>query len=453
MFDPETGKMKCDACDSLFDPSELKDDFQARGQKELKYSSFDEADNKTSTLKIKHDDTEKISLKLNDTEAPAVSSSPSQGLSLKREEGDVSFNPESTFDNPVYDHGDEASQEQLDLDNETMECKIYTCTSCGAEVAINDVEASTFCSFCGQPTVVFNRVDSQRKPKYIIPFSVTKETAIEVIRKRLNKGFFVPDAIKNFEIERVRGIYIPFWLYDVYYHDKQYLKGKVGSGKNEHTYYYYREADCNFKEITLDASRQLNDESSQRLEPYYTNKMRPFALEYLSGFYADTYDVTTSEVDTLALQRAYALFQEAVNETIKAHSISVIKNAPDYKILKTQYAMFPAWFLTFRYEDKPYTLLVNGQTEKIVGGIPYDRGKVASSFFVLAFIFSIIGTFVMYWLLQDNDSEGTMKLLITILIFAGSGMISGFSNLNKVKESAKLTSSSATNNFVKNRGQ
>jgi hypothetical protein len=115
--------------------------------------------------------------------------------------------------------------------------------------------------------------------------------------------------------------------------------------------------------------------------------------------------------------------------------------------------MFPAWFLTFRYEDVPYTLLVNGQTEKIVGGIPYDRGKVASSFAVLAVVFSVIATFVMYWLLQDTDSEGTMKLLITILIFAGSGMIAGFSNIKKVKESMKLTSSSATNNFVKNRGQ
>ncbi len=59
--------------------------------------------------------------------------------------------------------------------SETMECNIYTCTACGAELAINGVESSTFCAYCGQPTIVFSRVSSEAKPKYIIPFSITKE--------------------------------------------------------------------------------------------------------------------------------------------------------------------------------------------------------------------------------------------------------------------------------------
>ena len=336
---------------------------------------------------------------------------------------------------------------------ETMECNIYTCTSCGAEVAINNVEASTFCSFCGQPTVVFNRVASQKKPKYIIPFSVTKERAISRIREKLNSGFFVPAAIKNFEIERVRGIYIPFWLYDIYYHDSQYLKGTVGSGKNSHTYYYFREADCEFVKLTLDASWQLNDESSQRLEPYYTKDMKDFSLEYLSGFYADTYDVNTTQLESLAVSRARGMFQDAVEKTIEAHDILVLKKDPDYKILKTEYAMFPAWFLTFRYEDVPYTLLVNGQTEKIIGGVPYDRTKVAVSFAIAAVILSILSVIVLSFLLLDPDSDESVKIITAVIVFGLIGLVSGINNFKTVKESATLTSLSETNNFVKNRGK
>ena len=439
MFDPESGKMKCEACDSVFETYELQEDFEKRGQKELEREEKAEA-TATSGLKLAGGGV-----------GAAVEKAVEQSAPIR-----PTFNPESDFDHPVFDHTDIYSQDDYNDntdDEETMECNIYTCTSCGAEVAINNVEASTFCSFCGQPTVVFNRVAEQKKPKYIIPFSVTKERAISRIREKLNSGFFVPAAIKNFEIERVRGIYIPFWLYDIYYHDSQYLKGTVGSGKNSHTYYYFREADCEFVKLTLDASRQLNDESSQRLEPYYTKDMKDFSLEYLSGFYADTYDVNTTQLESLAVSRARGMFQDAVEKTIEAHDILVLKKDPDYKILKTEYAMFPAWFLTFRYEDVPYTLLVNGQTEKIIGGVPYDRTKVAVSFAIAAVILSILSVIVLSFLLLDPDSDESVKIITAVIVFGLIGLVSGINNFKTVKESATLTSLSETNNFVKNRGK
>ena len=120
-------------------------------------------------------------------------------------------------------------------DNEMMDCNIYSCTSCGAELAINGVEASTFCAYCGQPTIVFSRVSQQMKPSYIIPFQFERDQAEGAIREKLRKGFFIPKEIKNFEVERLRGIYIPFWMFDMYYHDKQVLKGRVKSGKSSVT--------------------------------------------------------------------------------------------------------------------------------------------------------------------------------------------------------------------------
>lgn len=446
MFDPESGKMKCEACGSLFEPYELEEDFQRRGEKEL-HQSF--AQNDTQNDIKSNPSTGGLKLS-GGADYSGNSESSSFDSSIN-----PAFNPESDFDHPVFDHSDYYEQsdygDTMD-DDETMECNIYTCTSCGAEVAINSVEASTFCSFCGQPTVVFNRVASQKKPKYIIPFSVTKDRAISLIRERLNKGFYVPDAIKNFEIERVRGIYIPFWLYDIYYHDSQYLRGTVGSGKNSHTYYYFREADCDFTRLTLDASRQLNDETSQRLEPYYMKDLKDFSLEYLSGFYADCYDVKTSQLDGLAISRARTMFQEEVNNSISAHSIRVLKNNPEFKIKKTDYAMFPAWFLTFRYEEIPYTLLVNGQTEKIIGGVPYDRAKVSVSFAILAAILSVIATFIVFMLLQSDDEE-VGKTITSIIVLGAIAFVFGMKNLKMVKESAALTSLSDTNNFVKNRGK
>jgi len=33
------------------------------------------------------------------------------------------------------------------------------------------------------------------------------------------------------------------------------------------------------------------------------------------------------------------------------------------------------WILTTRYENKPYTFMMNGQTGKFVGSLPYDKTK------------------------------------------------------------------------------
>ena len=67
---------------------------------------------------------------------------------------------------------------------ERMRFKIYTCTSCGAELAVSDTEVSTYCAYCGQPTIVYSRVSEELKPDYIIPFKITREQAIEQIRKK-----------------------------------------------------------------------------------------------------------------------------------------------------------------------------------------------------------------------------------------------------------------------------
>ena len=99
-------------------------------------------------------------------------------------------------------------------DGDYMQLRMYRCTSCGAELAVNDTEASSFCAFCGQPTVIYDRVSKQRKPTYIIPFEYSKEQAAAVVRNRLHRtGVFIPKEIQNLEVmEKMRGIYVPYFL-------------------------------------------------------------------------------------------------------------------------------------------------------------------------------------------------------------------------------------------------
>ncbi len=333
-----------------------------------------------------------------------------------------------------------------------MQVDYYSCTACGAELAVNGVETSTFCSYCGQPTVVFDRVSSAKRPEYIIPFSVPKEEAVNLIREYIEKGAFVPKEIKNFEVERVRGIYIPFWLYNVEYSDTQFLTGEVGSGKSSHTEYFMRKAKVVFHDFTLDASKQLNDGVSQRLEPFDTRGLVPFHSAYLSGFYADCFDYKSEEMEGLATFRCRNLFNSEVQKTVRADKIRLEASNPYSNVTDSKYAMLPAWFMTFRYENVPYTILVNGQTRKVVGAVPYDKTRARTRMGIIAALLSLLASPVMYFLLMAMSEDGDIgKILVMIVGCAIVSWGGGLKKMKNLKNSIERTRESAMNNFVKDR--
>ncbi len=337
----------------------------------------------------------------------------------------------------------------------SIKMQILHCRSCGAELAVNGVETSSFCVYCGQATVVLDRVEDYLQPEYIIPFRITKEKAEAIIRGRISQGGFIPDEIKNFKTERLRGIYIPFWLYDIYYGDNQYWKYTVRRGKSTSTRYTHRIGDCFFKKMTLDASRNLNDDSSQRLEPYNMHDLQSFDPAYLSGFYSDRFDVGTAETDRLAISRAGELFNESMKETIKYENPVLVSKYPVHSIKKREYALLPAWFLTFRYEDTPYTILVNGQTGKMVGAVPYVKKKAVSLLGVLSVLFCLILATIGAWLTPHVLTSDEGRLVSTYFILIGLGIVTTWSTaIKKYKAmlvSIGLTRSGTTNKYVSER--
>ena len=267
-------------------------------------------------------------------------------------------------------------------DCEYMQLKLYRCTACGAELAVSDTEVSSFCAFCGQPTVINDRVSKQRKPAYIIPFEYSKEQAAAVVRNRLRrKGGYVPKEIRNLEvIEKLRGIYVPYFLFHVNYKDNQEIQRRT----KKRIQYYQLEAECDFRQLTCDAASRINDEITQRIEPFNMNGLKRFEPSYLSGFYADSFDLTARQLTNVVKKRCGELFDDRARREINSvELLYTTKSFPKCTILDSEYALLPVWFMTFRYEGKPYTLLVNGQTGKISGGLPADKFDVLILFLII----------------------------------------------------------------------
>jgi len=199
----------------------------------------------------------------------------------------------------------------------------------------------------------------------------------------------------------------------------------------------------------MDASIQLSDESSQRLEPYDMSALVPFETGYLSGFYADCYDMDRQHLDSDTVSRIGKLFDKEMIASVSASDVRILRSDPQYEITRADYAMFPAWFMTFRFQNEPYTILVNGQTGKVIGAVPYDKPKVTTLFTTLAIISSIIATIFSNAMLTGTDEVG--KAMGVLFIIAFSCYSIGARTFKKIKRSIELSKSTTMNDFVKDR--
>lgn len=339
-----------------------------------------------------------------------------------------------------------AQENSTQDENDLMECQIFSCSSCGAEISVQPSETATFCAYCGQPTLVANRITRQRKPELIIPFSVDKNRAEEIVRKRLSKGLFVPKSVKNFKFEALHGVYIPYKLIDIECQDEQILSG-TKSEKSNKILYFYRKAKCLFKNITIDGSVMLNNSASTRLEPYDMKELVPFKIPYLSGFYSNCIDDSNSNIEALAQNRTRDMFSQKMIESVKAKNVMIARSKPEMTIVNSRYALLPAWFLSFVENGTCYTIMVNGQTGKCIGGLPIVKNRVIAAFAFLSIVSIPVMIALMVFLMSILDDEGIYLCLSMILglFFLGQ------SKFHSVKKSQLLATERNMTQFANNR--
>ena len=358
-----------------------------------------------------------------------------------------------------FDVRDVEVQDRSEYEEQYMDCNIYVCDHCGGEIIVNSTEVSTYCIYCGNPAVVFNRVAKQRRPEFILPFSITKEQAVMILRARIKKSFFVPPHIKHFKPEAVRGIYIPYWIVNAEHYNASFIEGKVQNGKRTETHYYERAGYCTFNNLLLDASKALNDYTSEKLEPFDLTALKLFNENYLAGFYSDMSDLNEQEIINAANRRSDEMFRSEIVRGVHADNVRIVDSYAYTEINDDKvYAMLPAWFITMQFNGEPLTVLVNGDTGKVVGTFPFDKKRFISLTGLSALIMAAGFAYILYhvisfflWMYNDDVNPN----LVQFLVYGGAGVSAAaagaINRLRRFRDTLRLTKSSQTLKYVRRR--
>ena len=335
------------------------------------------------------------------------------------------------------------------------DARVYTCEHCGAEVVTSDSEVSTFCVYCGNPAIVFSRISKQYKPDGIIPFSVTKQDAIKYVNLKFRRNLLVPKEVMDKLVpENVRGIYVPYWVINAKFTESDMLSGIVKQGKRSEKRYYLRSGSVNLKNVPIDGSNMLNDNTSMKLEPFYLEDARDFDEDYLNGFYSNTSDTSYQDLRESAAFRCHKLFAGDAVKTVQAKDVEVVDAIYWVDIQDDPlYLMMPVWFFTFKYEGKPYTILINGQTGKVVGTMPWVSKRL-KTIAVSAFVITLIIFAAAFYGMLTN-AGGTRyvsnHVVAALTAFASYVFVNSLVGIKRIFTNLKLTQLEDIFTYVKKR--
>ncbi|MBO4457784.1 MAG: hypothetical protein J5802_08695 [Butyrivibrio sp.] len=286
---------------------------------------------------------------------------------------------------------------------------VYSCGSCGGEIITTESLGSTKCPFCSNNIVVKEKFTGEFKPDYIIPFSKTKEDAVNTYKSYVAARKLIPPvfAEKN-HIDEIRGIYVPFWLYNATEHFSATYDATKKRIWEDHRYVYtetkhynvYREGTESFSNVPVDASKEMPDDLMDSLEPFDRSKMIPFNMGYLAGFLANKYNVSSEESIGRALKRMELTTSIDFRQTVSGYD-SVVPVHVDCRTESSthKYALYPVYVLNTTWEGKNYLFAMNGQTGKFVGNLPFSITQALKYYIPFALGFGILAYIALFFIL------------------------------------------------------
>ena len=287
--------------------------------------------------------------------------------------------------------------------------RVYSCPSCGAELICDQSTAATACPYCGNPAIVPGQFSGALRPDYILPFRLSKDDAVQALRAHYKGKPFLPRSFTSANhIEQIQGVYVPFWLFDggaegaASYRASNTNVFETGDYEITETRHYHvvRAGSLAFEKIPVDASSKMPDDHMDSIEPFDYAQLRPFSTAYLPGYLADKYDVTIDDSRDRADTRCRETLAQALRDTVTGYGACVTERE-DIALRrgKMHYALLPVWMLSTKWRGQDFLFAMNGETGKLVGDLPTDRGRFWGMFAAIAAPLTVALTAILQFLL------------------------------------------------------
>ncbi|HEX4378116.1 MAG TPA: hypothetical protein VHZ99_13280 [Steroidobacteraceae bacterium] len=288
-----------------------------------------------------------------------------------------------------------------------LERQTVKCNACGAAVQLPPNVTADRCPFCAAPLVASNAYAHRTiQPRAVAPFVVKESQARESYQRWLSGLWFAPNALKQAaHAERgIKGVYLPYWTYDaesqtpytgergqVYFEEERYTEnGREQVRQVERVRWWPTagEVKVTFTDVLVAASTSVPRHFVQNLSPWQLDLLAPYRDDFVTGFTVEAYQTGLEPGFGIAQQEMEVKIRSAICQDIGGDRQQILTMAPAYIDITFKHILLPIWLSSYRYADKTYRFVVNGQTGSIQGERPWSVWKIAGA--VLAAIVVLI---------------------------------------------------------------
>ena len=297
----------------------------------------------------------------------------------------------------------------------------FRCKSCGAEVAVDQAHRSYTCAFCDSNYVVeFTPEQTGRQsPEFVIGFARTPEQAQQQFRQWLGRNsWFRPGDLSMAQIEgKLRGAYIPFWSFSMLAESR--WSASIGENWTEtetytttedgktvtktrqvtHTEWWDLAGGHNqyYNGYLISGSRGLSQRDAISIQPFHLAALKHYEPYFLAGWLNEEYSVACDEALKISQQEFAHWENNNVAAFLPGDTYNNLNVQTNFSQINSDLILLPIYILSYRYKNKLYRFLINGQTGKTIGEKPLSWPKIglAAGFItLLVFIITLLLFFI-----------------------------------------------------------
>jgi DNA-directed RNA polymerase subunit RPC12/RpoP len=290
--------------------------------------------------------------------------------------------------------------------------KEVECKDCGATVNVAPNEQAVRCTFCGSQQVLPREsAGSQIRPESLVPFRIDKATANANFGKWMSGLWFRPsDLSKMAKLQEIGGVYVPFWTFDAtvrshwnaeagyYYYETETYRDDQGNQqtrqvqKTRWEYVSGNRTDA-YDDTIVCASKGLPEALVDKFGTWNTRELVAYDPQFLAGWKAESYAIDLMPAWDKGQAKMERSQYERCRSDVPGDTNRGLQVNNAFSRVTFKHVLLPVWIAAYRYQDKPYQFLVNGQTGEVVGKAPWSWIKITLFVLLIVAIIAAIAVF------------------------------------------------------------
>ncbi|MEX2173826.1 MAG: zinc ribbon domain-containing protein [Pirellulaceae bacterium] len=303
--------------------------------------------------------------------------------------------------------------------------KHFQCENCGAEVATDPSQRSYVCPFCDSTYVVEVSAAQagRQRPEFVIGFTIAPDQALATFRRWLRENrWYRPGDLHTASIaDKLKGVYLPFWSFSMLAQSE--WQSQIG----EHWYrtetYTVTDAKGNtsirtrrvqetewwplagrhhryYSGYLVSGSRGLPQDQALRIQPFQLPALKRYEPYFLAGWLAEEYSIARDAALALCQQEFQRQEQRNIAAFLPGDTHRNLAAETAFSEVNSDLCLLPVYILSYRYRDKLYRFLLNGQTGKVAGDKPISAQRIGIAVAVAIGVVLIIA--IVLYLLSNS---------------------------------------------------